>query len=281
MTAGISIHYLDAVPLLIFGRSDTTSIEETLDRLGGSEFSSLAIVASGNYFYVVSLIRHMSELDSYTEFVKRAAEMPSPTVGIYGLDYPDYSLAVHSGKRKQSYKELSPVDLKIIASLKDDARRPTADIAEMVGVSAKTVRRHLEDMISDGSLEFYVPFDPGSGEDLFFMIHVNLRDGADKVEVGRRLLSKYPSRILFVRTFRNIPSFLMCILCSDKTTEIRKVIKGVGEDEDVLTAMPNFVYLRRHYVTWRDKLPGVRTSSSRVARVHDLHSRPRRQYPQE
>ena len=273
-TAGISIPYLDAVPVVVFGRSKTASIEETLNRLEESEFSRRAVVAGGNFLYVVGLLRNISELDSYAEFVKRAAEMPEPTVGIYSLDaglMPDYTVD-GIGKRKQSYKELAPLDLKIIASLKDNARRSTADIADRVGVSAKTVRRHLEDMISEGSLDLDVPMDLPSGGDMFLVMHVNLRDGADKGEVGRRLLSKYPFQGHYVRTFSNLPNFLTWVFWSDKMTEIRKVLKEIGEDEDVLAVMLNFAYLERIYTTWRDKLPAVRTRPSKKARTHNLHS---------
>jgi len=275
ITAGISIYYLDAVPVLVFGRSKTASMEETLNRLGESEFSKIAVVAGGNFLYVRGDLRNISELDSYVEFVKRAGEMPEPTVGIVCLDSgipPDY---IDGGKRKQSYKELSPLDLKIIASLKDNARRSIADIADMVGVSAKTVRRHLEEMISEGSLDLNVPWDPASGEDVYTIVHVNLREGADKVKVGTRLLSKYP--LVFVRSFSNLPDFLLCALCSDKMTETRRTLREINGDEDVLSMMFNLNYFERKYTTWRDKLPAVRVRPSKKARAHKLHSLPRRQ----
>jgi len=271
--AGISIAYLDAIPVAISGRSMTASIEETLDRLGESELTRRVVVAGGNYLYVVGFLRNISELDSYVEFVKRAAEMPEPTVGIYCLDdglMPGCSVD-GAGKRKQSYKELSTLDLKIIASLKDDARRPIAEIADVVGVSAKTVRRHLEDMVSDGSLDMSVPVDSASGGDMFLIMHVNLRDGADKREVGRRLLSKHYFQDQYIRTHSNLPSLLMWVFWSDKVTEIRKVLREIGEDEDVLSVMLNFAYLERIYTTWRDKLPAALTHPSKKTRTHKLH----------
>ena len=276
--AGISISYLNAVPMAISGRSRTASIEETLDRLGESELTRRVVVAGGNYLYVVGFLRNISELDSYVEFVKRAAEMPEPTVGIYCLDdalMPSY-LVDGGGKRKQSYKELSPLDLKIIGSLRDDARRPIAEIAGMVGVSAKTVRRHLEDMISDGSLEMSVPVDGASGGDLFLIMHVNLRDGADKREVGMRLISKHYFQDQYIRTHSNLPSLLIWVFWSDKVPEIRKVLRETGEDEDVLSVMLNFAYLERIYTTWRDKLPDVLTRPSEKARSDSLRSGLRR-----
>jgi DNA-binding Lrp family transcriptional regulator len=279
MIAGISIPYLDAVPVTVFGRSTAASIEKTLDKLGESEFTRRAVVTGGNFFYVVGFLRNISELGSYVEFVKRAGEMTEPTVGINCLDdglSPDYSVD-GVGKRKQSYKELSPLDLKIIASLKDDARRPVTDIADMVGVSAKTVRRHLEDMMSEGSLDMSMPSDLALGGDMFLVMHVNLRDSVDKAEVGRRLLAKFPFQDQYIRTFSNLPGLLVWVFWSGKMAEIRKVMREVGEDEDVLSVMLNFAYLERIYPTWRDKLPAVRAHPSKKVRTHNVRSGPRKQ----
>jgi len=254
MPASISIHYLDGVNVMIFGRSKTASIEETLDRLGESEFTFRACVAGGNYLYVIGFLRNISELNGYFEFVKRVAEMPEPTVGIVcyfdGMN-PDY---YDGGKRKQIYKKLSPLDLKIIASLRDDARKPISEIADNVGVSIKTVRRHLENMRSEGSLDFDEPWDPTSGADMFTVMHVNLRDGADKVKVARRLYAKDPIHIILFRSFSNVPGFLLGLLSSDKMSEIRKLLREIGEDEAVLAVTPNLLYHERMYLTWDTKL---------------------------
>lgn len=263
--AGISVPYLDAVPIVVFGRSKTASFETTLDRLAESDLSRRALVAGGNFLYVVGLLRNISELDSYADFVRRTTEMQEPTVGIYNPDdglIPDYTVDGGGWKRRSSYKELSPLDLKIIASLKDDARKPIAEIAEMVGVTSKTARRHLESMISEGSLEFTVPADMLPGGDMLTLVHVNLREGADKEKFGKRLLSKRWFRDQYVRTFSNLPGFLVWVFWSDKIMEIRRAFKEVAEDEDVVAIMPNFAYLERLYQTWRDRLPEVRNPPS-------------------
>jgi DNA-binding Lrp family transcriptional regulator len=276
--AGISVSYLDAIPVAIYGPSKTASVEKTLDRLGGSEFTRRAIVAGGNYFYIIGFLRDISELDGYVEFVRRTAEMSGPIVGIYCLDdglSPGYSVD-GAGSRKRNHKELSPLDLRIIASLRDNARRSAAEIADMVGASAKTIRRHLDSMISDGSLDMSVPFDGLSGGELFLIMHVRFRDGADKRVVGRRLLSKPYFQDQYIRTFSNIPDLLMWIFWSPKISDIRGALRETSCDEDVLSTMLNFAYLERLYATWRDKLPEVRAPVSKKGRVHTARSGARR-----
>ena len=270
-TAGVSIPYLDALPVVVFGRSRTISIEETLKKLERSELSHRVFVAGGNYIYVVGLLRKISELNKYAEFVKLTAEMPAPTVGIYSFDsrltFPD--AARRAVDRKQGFRQLSPLDLRIIASLKGDARKSTADIADAVGVSTRTVRRRLDDMISEGSLDLDVRSDTRLGGDMLFVTHVNLREGTDKGEVGKRLLSKYPFDDASIRLFSNIPSFFMWIFWTDKIAEMRHALKEVNKDRDVVSIMPNFVYLDRMYDSWKDKLPQIRARPAKKARARN------------
>jgi DNA-binding Lrp family transcriptional regulator len=63
--AGISFPYLNAVPVAVFGRSNTASVEDTMDRLGESELTRRVVVAGGDYVYVVGELRNVSELKAY------------------------------------------------------------------------------------------------------------------------------------------------------------------------------------------------------------------------
>lgn len=262
--ANVSIHYLEAIPVVVIGRSKTASVEKTLDNLGDSEFTRRVDVAGGNYFYVTGILRNISELDSYAGFVRRTAEIQEPTVGILNPDSELIPYTVDgSGKKKETYRELSPIDLKIIASLKDDVRKSVADIAKNIGVTAKTVKRHLEGMISEGSLELHMPMDLSSAGDLFLAMHVNIVDGADKAEVAKRLLSRRYFQDQYVRTFSNHPCLLLWVFWSDKMNEIRRALKTTSDDEDVQSVALNFVYLERIYPTWRDKLPQILSRSSK------------------
>ena len=253
--AGVSVRYLDAVPIAICGWSSTVSMDQTLDKLGESELTRRVLVAGGNYLYVIGFLRSLAELDEYAEFVRRTAEMPDPLVGIYNLDDGLMAYSVDgSGRSKQTYRDLSPLDLRIIASLKDNARKSIADIAGTIGASTKTVRRHLEKMVAEGSVDFDTPLDMESAGDLLLVMHVNLKEGADKILVGKRLLSKHMFPDQYIRTHSNIPGLLMWVFWSDKMSSIREAVKETGSDKDVRSVMLNFTYIERLYPTWRDKL---------------------------
>ncbi len=256
-TAGVSVSYLDAIPVVVWGRSGTVSMDSTLDRLGESEFIRRVVVAGGDYLYVVGFLRRISELDRFADFVKLTAEMREPIVGIYCLE--DDGLMSYSvdgaGNRLPRYRELTPLDLRIISALKNDARKPIAEIADFIGVSAKTVRRHLEAMIAEGSVEFDTPMDMVSGGDLFLIMNVELKEGADKRVVGKRLLAKHFFRDQYIRTYRNLPGTLSWVFWSQHIGSVRRALAEATRDEDVKSVMLNFAYNERlYYNNWRDRL---------------------------
>jgi DNA-binding Lrp family transcriptional regulator len=256
-TAAISFEYLRAIPVAIFGASNAPFIEETMNRLGESDFARRVVIAGGNYIYVVGVLRNLSELDEYVEFVRHAAEIPDPTVGIYSLDevpIPNYHVDGIQ-PRKSNYRKLTPVDLRIIASLKDDARRPVSEIAEIAGITSRTARRSLDSMIADGSIEFHARIDDLVGGETLSLIHIKLNNGSNTGEVAKKLLSKFRSLETYIRAFSNIPDFLMMAVWSDDLREIRTVFREICEERDSASVTLNIAYLERIYHTaWRDNL---------------------------
>jgi DNA-binding Lrp family transcriptional regulator len=271
-------YYGDLTFPVIWGISKATSISDTLDKLGENESTFAAAVLGGGVTLVFGCLREASELERYVESVKRVAAMPKVTVGL--LSYHDginFDFWSEGSTLSKSCRQLSSLDLKIIASIHDDPRKPPEKIADAVGVSAKTIRRHIERMRLDGSLDFRIPVDFPPGESFFTLMFINLRSGADRVKVGRRILSRYPQRVQIVRPFTNIPDFLRALLRSDKMSEIRRIIEEVGEDEDVLSVRPNLIYFWREYETaWYYKVvqtlawtPGGAANRANSGQKHD------------
>ena len=62
--------------------------------------------------------------------------------------------------------DLCELDYKIIRSLKEDSRKPVADISEEIGVSAKTIRRRLDRMIKNFLIELSIDWYPDASNDL-------------------------------------------------------------------------------------------------------------------
>ena len=266
LRAEVSMFYLDGVLVWIWGRSRAALLDKVLDNLGESEFTTRVVVAGGNELFIWGFLRKISDLSGYVEFVKHAAEMPELTVGLPCFCDGINPISFDGGQPpKDRYRKLSPLDLKIIAVLQDNARKPIAEIADSIGASAKTIRRHIEVMRREGSLDYAAPWDIPPGEDMITMLFVTLRRGADTVRSARRLLRIDPIHFMYLRQFSNLPSFLIGLITSDRMTEIRKILREIKQDEDVLSVTPNLIYSERGYTPWDYRL---------VPAISELNHRP-------
>ncbi len=246
--AEINFLCLDCVLVRIWGVSRTRSATDILDRLGENDCTAHACIAGGNEVFVLGCPKRISDLGGYVDFVKRAAEIAEPTVGI--LDFEDgvYPLWTDGGARRKSYRPPSSLDYRIVASLREDARKPLGKIAEEVGASARTVRRRIDAMKADGILGFY-EVGALTEEESRTYVCLTLRKGSDKVKVGKRLSLINPTG-MFMLSFSNLPSTLMALILSNSIGETRHLLERIRNDEDVLSAVPNLMYLERNYETW-------------------------------
>jgi len=239
--------YFGIYAVAIWGQSNSTSYDSVLERLGRSKSTYQVEVLGGNMLYVIACFTEVSDLDSYVQFVRTAAEMPRPTVGIMCEHDGVMPECLTWGKPKAKFEELHPLDFKILTLLTDNPRKPVSEIAAEIGISAKTIRRHLDKMIADNSISFEKPWDMTSGEDVFTLVFVRLRDDANKVRAARRLLSLDQVHFTYLRAFGNIPGLLVGLINSARMREIRKILRKIAEDEDVLSVTPNLIYEERVY----------------------------------
>jgi len=76
-------------------------------------------------------------------------------------------------------RALTPLDWRIMQALRANPRATSADLASVVGVSARTVKRHLTRMAKEGSVFLVPAIDPSKADGLFlFELLVYLRDGS-------------------------------------------------------------------------------------------------------
>ncbi len=248
-SANVSLSYLGAVRVDIVGRSGCASVDEAIQnlRLGDSVVSTL--VASGNHLYVNAILRSISDLDGFVGFVKEAANMSDPRVAIEAA-----GPFVPKPPRAGAKPELSELDLRIIRALHGDARKSTTEVASDLGVSAATVRRRLDRMIEDRSVEFTADIDPTFTGNVASILSITLRQGADRTAVGIRLLQAHAPRIVYFIPFSNLPNFLVCATVTQRMAELHELVQRVQADEDVKSVVSNVALAGYHFDHWRDHL---------------------------
>jgi DNA-binding Lrp family transcriptional regulator len=139
-TAGLSVPAQGAIHIFIYGASKTTAIPSLKCKLEKHGSIYWLAVAGGSILYIGAFLRHISELDGLVRFVRENAEISEPTVAITASPIP---LGLRNLKLQT---KLCDLDYRIIRSMKDNSRKPIADISAELGVAAKTVRRRLNYM---------------------------------------------------------------------------------------------------------------------------------------
>lgn len=247
-TAGLSILAQNAIHILIFGSSKTTSISSLKPKLEKHGSIYWLTVAGGNILYIGAYIRNIAELDGLVRFVRENAEMPEPTVAITTSPIPP-------GLQNLEIKtKLCDLDYKIIRSLKDNSRKPIADIAEEIGVSAKTVRHRLNYMRKNFLIQLSIEWYPDHANDIMSIFHIRFRTEANP-HTADIVLQKYYPKTLFYWGFSNIPGNYVFMVWTPSSKELREIRESLEQEPAIESVTPNMIYTGYILHSWRDEIP--------------------------
>lgn len=247
-TAGLSILAQNAIHILIFGYSKITCINDIKPKLEKHGSIYWLAVAGGNVLYVGAYIRNIGELDELSRFVKENAGMPEPTVAITGSPIPPEM------KNRNVKTDLCELDYKIIRSMKYNSRKPTSEIAEELGISAKTVRHRLVRMEKNFLIQYSMDWYPDASNDIMTIVHVNFRNEASP-NAALLILQKYYPRALFYWSFSNIPNNYVFMVWTSTSKELREIRESLEKEPSIQSVAPNIIYTGYIFPTWRDKIP--------------------------
>jgi len=255
-TAKINLYTLKGVPVLVFGRSEAQSFE-ACEKLGRHGSTYWVGVAGGNYLYVGAYLQDIGELEPYVDFLKKEAQMPDPTVGIerQGADSP-FSPSFRA-------VTLYPLDYQIIHALRNNSRKLISEVAEELGVSAKTVRRRLSRMISEGLIELSIKWYPDASNDIMTIFHLHLKASADKSKVGPFLLQRYSPHAIHLWSFSNLPNHAICVVWTNTMKKLREILESLQKEPVFQSVNPNILYAGFIFDTWRDRIVSEKGAPAR------------------
>jgi DNA-binding Lrp family transcriptional regulator len=248
-TAKISLSALNAFGVLIFGRSETQSIDEACEKLGNHDLTYWVGVGGGNHLYIGAYLQSISELESYVDYVKEEAQMLDPTVGINPPPETDLpSLATP----RDTF--LSALDYQIIYALHKNSRRPISEFSEELKVSAKTARRRLSRMIREELIELSIEWYPDASNDISALFQLRLKASADRSKVSSLLINEYAPNVIFFWLFSNLPNDMICVVWTRTMKELNDIRESFENEEFFESIVPHILYTGRIFDTWRDKL---------------------------
>ena len=247
-TAKLSLFAKGGTHVFIFGSSKTNQIRDLNAKLAENGSIYWLAIGGGNVLYIGAYLRHIGELEPLVRFIKEAAQMPEPTVGITTTPLPPF------------FKDINPevklceLDYKIVRSLKDDSRKATSIIAEEVGVSAKTVSRRLNRMIKNYLVTLSIDWYPDASNDIISAFHVQLKPDANPNTMNAIWQKHYPNA-LFYWGFSNIPNTYIFLTWTPTSKELRELRESLEQEAAVQAVTPNMLYTGYMLQTWLDTIP--------------------------
>jgi DNA-binding Lrp family transcriptional regulator len=244
-TTKISLQASGAVTVLLYGTSEAESLDKLHEKLSKHGSIWWLTLGGGNFVILGAYLKRMLELESLTDYVKKEVLVPNPTVGIFSASQSEADTNLE--------KILRSIDSQIIYALRNDSRKPIADIAEEVRITAKSVRRRLNTMINKGLIEFSIQWYPDTSNDIFSTVHLRLRPDAKRDEVAHILKGYFPN-LLFYYPFINIPNELLCFLWTNTMKQLKEIQQRLVDEKIVASTVPNILYTGYIFDTWRDNL---------------------------
>jgi Lrp/AsnC family leucine-responsive transcriptional regulator len=240
-TAKPSLLGLKAVNVLIFGQCKGTNINDISNELGKHESIFFVGNAGGNFLYIDGYLREMSELNDYAAFVSKFANFNEFTTCIKELPY------------RINPEVLTKTDYQILRVLGNDAKRSIADLADDIGISAKTIRKRIKRMKEYNLVEFSINFAPQTEGTIVSQFHVYLDKEIDYEDEYERINKKYQDNILYLQRFTNIPNLLMITALTKSNKEAANLYSSL-QNENFEIIEYHIIYNGFFFETWRDKL---------------------------
>jgi DNA-binding Lrp family transcriptional regulator len=245
--ATISPRHLNAVSVTVFGRSRAGKMEEVVKELGRNDSVYTVNFTSGMFVFVWGLLRSVNELGRFTSFVKKAAQMPEPEIGILTGDDD-------GEEREREQPQLTRLDIKIIRALRGDVRKSINDIAAEVRVSPKTVRRRLAKMSEDETVEIGMYLNQAASGDIAAFLLIRVDDDADKKKVGISVVGNHTPPMMGVLHLSNHTNLFMGTAWFHKMLQLHELIAALEAEKGVRSITPNILVKTYTYETWCDRL---------------------------
>jgi len=246
-TAKLSLFKLGGVIIQIFGVSTALTIETLPEKISKNNCVYWVALAGGNYLYIGAYLRNLSDLESFVDFIKTEAKIPNPIVGIVSSPFTGHDIPVPAHD-----VSLTPLDHKIIHSLHDDSRKAISDIAEELGMSAKTIRRRLSNMMEHHLIDLSLEWYPDASNDIMTVLHLHLKPTIEKKSIPQ-VLGKYMPNLLFYWLFSDLPNELMAIVWTNTMKELKEIQERLVKENMFESIIPNILYVGYLFETWRDE----------------------------
>ncbi|MFW9875262.1 MAG: winged helix-turn-helix transcriptional regulator [Candidatus Thorarchaeota archaeon] len=239
-------NFPNSANIIAFGVSKAKDPKAIIEKLGSHECVYNVTQASSNLFYTHSYIRSINQLDALVTFIRNEGEIDELIIGI---EKQKFSIDNEFSKNIS----LSDLDYLIIDALKDNARKPVADIADEIGVSTKTVRRHLDLLIEKNLVLFTIDWYPDKTSVFLSFIILRVEPGRniDEEKLMDELRNRYGQKVLFSWSFSNLPDLIIICIWISIMKELQD-IENFLRTKEVESVDVTVLVEGKNFPTWQE-----------------------------
>ncbi len=240
-TAKPSIIAFKGVAIGTWGTTHAKSVEDVILKLHECDNIFFVGILSGKFLHLAAVLRDISELQNYSTFVTKTCQMEDITIGIINSPYQTMP------------ESLKSIDFKILKALHRDARKSVADVAEEVGISAKTAKKSIERMIQNQLVNFSLDWAPVFENDFLSVFYLYLQEHSHMQLILQHLTEKFGKNVIYNLTYSNIPQFLTMHLWTKSSREMQ-IIQEELQKEGFKDVVPRILMTGRYLDCWLDDL---------------------------
>jgi DNA-binding Lrp family transcriptional regulator len=147
---------------------------------------------------------------------------------------------------------LTSIDFKILKTINRDARKHITDIAEDVGISAKTVRKRLDRMVEYNLVNLSLEW---TAHKISFVTTFNiyLNEGTSINSIVQHLYQKYSENVAYVLPFSNIPNFITLHTWAENAQESQRIQEEL-QTEGFKDVIPQILLSGKYHECWVDQM---------------------------
>jgi DNA-binding Lrp family transcriptional regulator len=249
--ANLGIKYLNAIQVHFIGLGKIRNLEKIIKDFEKDENTSILHIGSNNHVHVGGLLKDISYLDYYTNYIKEKIDIKFQHIGL--MSHSEYHKNwLSKNKDARENIELSKIDKKIILSLHENARKNISDLSKDVGYSVKTVKKSVDKLVKNNVLEFTIDWNPSFSGNIVPFIYIYLKEGIEKRKIFPTLENKYKS-IIFNFMLHNVPNLIVSTAWVENLQELEE-LKNILEKEDGIDYVkPIIIFSGHHFLTWRER----------------------------
>jgi DNA-binding Lrp family transcriptional regulator len=248
--ASLSLGYLKAIRLLVNG-SSPKGFDDVGKALRGNEYAQSVFIGEGQQIFLECIIRDVKDIDPVVDYLWREVGIAEPQVSLDSI--VKFGDTTWESKYRRS-GDLSLLDYQIVHALHEDARMSVADIAVKCEASVRTVTRHLDRMISDGAIDFYLDWRPGNVTGLTALTGIILKKDSDPKNTREEIDRRFGGSLFLTASLSNLVGVIISNAWSPSIKKYNELLDSIRETPGV--EMVSSTILKGGWIqdTWRDKI---------------------------